>query len=279
MSSGVVAVGIKALARRVLRSLGVEVSRYRGERQPTIGDLDAAFFRRLRSLRDLPSIDPATEFIKLCLRHQGDSRAQLFQDVLALYLFQGKRGGFFVEFGAADGKIVSNTYLLERSYGWRGILAEPARIWHDDLLKNRRCAVDTRCVWTTTGDSMSFSESRSPEYSTIATFKETDYHAHARADSTEYAVETVSLNDLLAHHKAPAEIDYMSIDTEGSELSILSAFDFSRHTIRLITVEHNHSLQRAAINDLLRAHGFRQIFPDLSDFDDWFVSPPPKPAP
>ena len=37
------------------------------------------------------------------------------------------------------------------------------------------------------------------------------------------------------------EIDYLSIDTEGSEFLILKNFDFQKHTIKLITVEHNYA--------------------------------------
>ena len=83
--------------------------------------------------------------------------------------------------------------------------------------------------------------------------------------------ETVTLVDLLAFWKAPRRIDYLSIDTEGSELDILNAFDFSAHDVRLITVEHNFSGNRGPILDLLTAQGYRRKFTDLSMVDDWYV--------
>jgi hypothetical protein len=88
-----------------------------------------------------------------------------------------------------------------------------------------------------------------------------------------YKVETVSLNDLLAQYGAPAHIDYISVDTEGSELDILEALDFDRWSFGVLTVEHGHLPQRAKIQSLLTAKGYRQVLSELSGFDDWYLGP------
>jgi hypothetical protein len=84
-------------------------------------------------------------------------------------------------------------------------------------------------------------------------------------------VTTVSLNDLLAHWNAPRRIDYLSIDTEGSELDILQALDFGAWEIRLMSVEHNHTPKRGEIHDFLASKGYRRKFETLSNVDDWYV--------
>ena len=56
-----------------------------------------------------------------------NTKSQINQDIFVLYTLNWKRNGFFVEFGATDGMDLSNTYLLEKDFGWRGILSEP--IW------------------------------------------------------------------------------------------------------------------------------------------------------
>ena len=57
-------------------------------------------------------------------------------------------------------------------------------------------------------------------------------------NSSEEIVSTISLNDLLDEYKAPNLIDYMSIDTEGSEFDIIKNFDFSKRKINIISIEH-----------------------------------------
>ena len=49
---------------------------------------------------------------------RGESKSQIQQDLWALWELKGKTGGYFVEFGAADGKNLSNTFLLEDKYGF-----------------------------------------------------------------------------------------------------------------------------------------------------------------
>jgi FkbM family methyltransferase len=66
-------------------------------------------------------------------------------------------------------------------------------------------------------------------------------------------VTTLSLMDLLDQQGAPAVIDYLSIDTQGSELAILEGIDWSRYQFRCITVEHNFTEQRQGIQQLLEA--------------------------
>jgi len=203
------------------------------------------------------------------------SRAQLFQDLLVAFLLQEKRGGYFVELGATNGISLSNTYLLETQYGWYGILAEPAVVWHDALRKNRSCSIDTRCVWSSTGQTLKFAQTGAAELSTIAEFISSDDHASARKECVvRFSVQAVSLNQLLLDNNAPHTVDYLSIDTEGSEWDILAAFDFSGYRIRVITVEHNYvEEKREKIATLLRAHGYARIFPAFSLWDDWYVDP------
>jgi FkbM family methyltransferase len=198
------------------------------------------------------------------------SKSQLGQDLLALIASGAKKPGFFVEFGSADGVALSNSFLLEKQMGWSGILCEPNRSWHEDLKRNRSCTVDTRCVYSRTGEKISFSENYIGELSGITEFKG-NHHGILDRTTTSYQVETISLIDLLKSHNAPKHIEFLSVDTEGSEFEILNAFDFSKHTFGAICVEHNYLENRPKVKQLLEANGYRQVYPEVSEFDDWFV--------
>lgn len=212
-----------------------------------------------------------TDFAAYCEANARFSSAQLKQDLFVLHHLNDKRDGFFVEFGACDGVLLSNTALLEYAYGWNGILAEPAKCWHERLRENRSCAIDTRCVWNRSGADVAFRQAKAAEYSTMEAFHDLDHHGPRRADGEVYWVETVSLMDLLIAHKAPPVIDYLSLDTEGTEVEILGAFDFDRFEVRVITVEHNYTANRERLFDILTAKGFTRAHQEASAWDDWYV--------
>ena len=217
-----------------------------------------------------------SKHVSKTLEYLPVSKSQLRQDLFVLSECDFKKGGFFVEFGATNGVDLSNTHLLETRFGWNGILAEPARLWHDDLLKNRRALIEMDCVWSMSGKSLLFNqvidEDHSGELSTIAAFVNSDGHGKSRiTDSEQYLVNTISLNDLLIKHNAPKYIDYLSIDTEGSEYEILKAFDFESYKFKIITCEHNYTPMREKIYDLLISNGYERKHSQFSQFDDWYV--------
>jgi FkbM family methyltransferase len=203
-------------------------------------------------------------------RHR--SRSQIMQDLWVSYQLRELRDGFFVEFGATDGVTNSNTWLFEKEYRWRGILAEPNPVWHAELQKNRSVAIDHRCVASSTGKVVTFlaTNSSDPELSSIAEFSGGDHFAGIRADGNKINVETVSLNDLLLQHNAPFHIDYLSIDTEGNEFDILCHFDFSSRDISLLSIELNRTTE-PRIEALLTENGYVRVFREFSQWDGWFV--------
>jgi FkbM family methyltransferase len=244
-----------------------------GRRLVRAVDPDAPFFTQLHQLRE---DDPTRyglreQFRAFVAERYPLGRAQFFQDLWVLFELHGQRGGYFVDFGALDGVLRSNTWLLETAYGWTGIVAEPNPTQHRALQAARTARMDPRCVYTLTGAQLAFVVTQHPDFATLASYAEADHWAAQRTTGQRIvSVETVTLDDLLNEHDAPDVIDYLSVDTEGSEYDILSAFSFRRH-VRCITVEHNHTARRADLHQLLTRHGYLLRFPYASAVDAWYL--------
>jgi FkbM family methyltransferase len=198
------------------------------------------------------------------------SRSQLGQDLWVLEQSGWKKNGFFVEFGATDGVLLSNSWLLEKHFDWSGICAEPNPKFFERLRQNRSCILSSACVYGISGEKMRFV--LADAYGGLEDHGRDDQHVDTRdayaAVGDVIDVSTISLMDLLAQHGAPAVIDYLSIDTEGSELVILEGIDWSRYQFRCITVEHNFTEQRQGICKLLEAQGYQR---QEEAWDDWYV--------
>jgi hypothetical protein len=224
------------------------------------------------------------------------NHSQANQDLFVLYFtnYLGKKG-FFVEIGAGDGVSISNTYLLEK-IGWTGILVEPVD-YNNENTKLRKCIKDNRCVYSKTGLKIPFAEvpfiTVKPGALQAQNFSAVIKHAnHPSINLTNNTfsfnngtapipfkvrdVETISLNDLLKQYNAPNKIDYMSIDTEGSEFEIISNFDFNKYDVEIFTIEHNGANFREDIITLLNYRGYFRM-PNINqggfspNYDDWFI--------
>lgn len=211
----------------------------------------------------------ARAFYDVVNARDGTGHAQLSQDLFVVLATASKRGGYFVEIGVGDGISLSNTALLEQRYGWTGILAEPNPNFHTAITNSRSAILDKRAVFSRSGDKLDFLCDNIGELSGILS---THSRTKEKAGDKVIPVETVSLNDLLDQHQAPAVIDYMSIDTEGSELDIIAPLDFNRRRPMILTIEHNDNAAKVVkLKKLLEPKGYRHVLERFSQFDSWFV--------
>jgi len=201
-----------------------------------------------------------------------------------LYFYKEKQNGFFVDIGASDGVEMSNTYLLEKRYGWTGICAEPIPERFQDLVINRpnaKCV--NQPVLNVSDKTVIFDVSHDPtdgdllsgisEHITNITkdrFTGLPFKDLVDKHKTQLELKTISINDLLEKCGAPSFIDYLSLDTEGSELQILEGLDFDKYVIGLIHVEHLYEEpRRSKIRDVLTKAGY--VFVRENQWDDVYV--------
>lgn len=227
--------------------------------QYTIGERD-----RLQALWELIAerlTCSNAEFTAKLMQTLKSSPSERHQDLFALLLTGQQDNGFFVEFGACDGFAASNTYALEKNFGWNGILAEPAKVWHENLHKNRSAKIDERCVSSRTGELLELHEGREAGVSSL-----NRDHAYLVETTDSYMVPTVSLNDLLMHHDAPNYIDFLSVDCEGHEMEALRDLDFSNYSFGFVCVEqHEPMTPENDVSALFENAGYKRVFPRHPD--------------
>lgn len=228
--------------------------------------LTAKFVKRANYERQARAHRETLDF----LQHLTDSRAENFQDLWVLSETNYKAGGFFVEFGATNGVDTSNTWLLEKKYGWKGILAEPNPHYQDKLLENRNCFIDKRVVWNESGSTVEFLSMQEPYISVTKEDLVLQDNEKLRS-AVLHELRTVSLGDLLRHYKAPKKIDFISIDVEGSEERILKAFfKEGEYEVALLSVEHNWLDKSGSLLKLILSQGYVNVFGEHSSRDYWF---------
>ncbi len=218
------------------------------------------------------------DFYSFIFKNKGISKSQLFQDLFVLFKLNKKKRGTYLEFGATNGIELSNTYLLENQFEWSGVLAEPSPEWQDSLKQNRpKNKLLNKCIYSETGKDINFFVSSQGELSSIEEFKDSDKKSLPEITKQRtkkgytIKVPTISLNDVFIEYFGGEKIDYMSVDTEGSEFLILSNFNFEKFGPKIVTVEHNFTSTQEKLDILFKENNYERLFNMQSEFDAWYV--------
>jgi FkbM family methyltransferase len=200
------------------------------------------------------------------------SYSQLEQDLNVIKFYNGKKDGFFIEIGANDGITLSNTYLLEKEYNWKGICCEPNPIIFQNLIVNRSKSICcSEAVYNSSDNYIIFKLKNNSLLSGISNhiIETKKFIFNQKTINKLVQVKTISLLDLLNKYNCPSFIEYISIDTEGSELEIIRNFDFNKYTFGLIDIEHNYiEPKRTEIRNLLLSNGY--IYIGENSWDDMY---------
>ena len=192
------------------------------------------------------------------------SKSQIFQDLVCLHLLNYKKKGTFIEVGGGNGVDLSNTYLLEKKYNWKGVICEPDKRSQKKIRKNRHAKLEVKPITNKCGKQIYFYEEEDPYLSSIKKGKN---------KISSYKSNTICLNHLISKYKIGNIIDYISIDTEGNEFEILKKFNFKKYNVNFFTIEHNFNLvKRKKIKQIMKKNKFKQVYKFLSYMDDWYIN-------
>ncbi|HET7856928.1 MAG TPA: FkbM family methyltransferase [Gaiellaceae bacterium] len=203
------------------------------------------------------------------------SRPALFELDRKLERYLPERDGYFVEAGAYDGYLQSNTYYFERIKGWTGLLVEPVPALYHACVSERpasrvvnsalvRPEADGEPVRITVGGLMSVVHGA--QGSAEADRAHAEGGTRGGRDPTyDIEVEGRTLSSLLDEESTP-EIDLVVLDVEGYEAEALAGLDLQRHAPRFLLVEMlDADRTRSRIEELI-AGGY-EFTEQLSPFD------------
>jgi len=167
-----------------------------------------------------------------------------------------KDGGVFIELGANDGLCQSNTAYFEFHRKWTGVLIEPCYKQYEKCVRNRpnSAVFHAACV--------------SKEEATAATdgcvrgdFQSghlmSSIGGQRLQNKNLCTVPATTLDDILTQHfkSDTAEIDFLSLDTEGHEYNILLGLDLTKFSPRYVLIEiYKKDLER--IMSHMMCHGY-----------------------
>jgi len=171
--------------------------------------------------------------------------------------------GFFIESGAADGELNSNTLHFEKKKGWTGLLVEPHTQTFQTLLGKNRKAHAYNGALSTTRDSGTM-------YLDVTDCAGYDgdgecSHVVNGSGNTTIEVQVAPLEELLTC-LGQSTVDFWSLDVEGVEGTILKSFPFKHVEIGILLIEMNKSKDNnKQIEQVMERNGFQECGRTLLD--------------
>jgi len=165
-----------------------------------------------------------------------------------------KKEGYAIDIGAADGISINNCFtLFNTPYEWKGLSIEPNPVFHTQLtylFKGTDVQVCTSAIHPT---------EKEVEFIQVVEAGSAMGHSNITGRDThmehvKIKVPAKPINEILTEFNVPEIIDFISMDIEGSELHVLSCWDFDKYKVGLWCIENGELYE-----NLLHAHGYRRL--------------------
>lgn len=182
------------------------------------------------------------------------------EDKYIATLFPENYIGTCIEVGAYDGVFLSNTYHFEQK-GWRSLCIEPIQSAFEACQKTRKECVNC-CIAEKDADDKEFTifhldTNLCAISSLIPDQRLIDSHNSMITNISKCLVKVRSLNSLLKELNFPKNIDFISIDTENTELDVLKGLDLNKYDVKLICIENNFN--ESFCENYLNQFGYKKI--------------------
>jgi FkbM family methyltransferase len=170
------------------------------------------------------------------------------------------KNGIFIEAGAFDGVMQSNTIMLE-AQGWTGFLIEPSPLMSDKCRNSRKQSITINCCLVSNdyiGDTIDGDFELNSPMSSIQ--KTPNYIVDDIIRDTGIISVPARTFDSIVSEFNITKIDFFSLDVEGCELDVLNGINFTkiRPTYFLIETANKPYYQKI-IRDFMSAQGYEYI--------------------
>ncbi|CAN8061450.1 unnamed protein product [Agarophyton chilense] len=165
------------------------------------------------------------------------------------------RPGVYLDIATNDPIGISNTYFLDRCLSWRGICIEANSKYYERIHRERSCALIPTCVSDKDGVTVEFALS-GPGSGVVSTHRQGKI-IQERAGAV-VKKRCVNIMPQLERYGVK-EVDYLNLDVEGHELTVLNSFDFDKVKVNVISIEIPTST-KDEIRELLAKNGFVRHF-------------------
>ena len=171
------------------------------------------------------------------------SYSQSGQESFVVGILDNLLNGFYLEIGAFHSKELSNTFLLESCFGWRGLAIEIVKKRSKEYNRNR----ENLCI---------------------------------RADATSLDYSMLFLTHNVPHIIDYLQVD---IEPATNSFTALKSLPFSTNQFRVITFEHDiyADTQNLGIQEMafvfLQSHGYHRVAKNVKNsglsYEDWYIHP------
>lgn len=166
--------------------------------------------------------------------------------------------GIFLELGACDGLVYSNTKFFEDKLNFKGILIEPVKEMYNALIKNRSNNIIYNNIISNDINDLEFLISRNGPVSSVKNNINEQFMNNWHKNSIIRKIKTKKLSDIFLDNKIEY-IDFFSLDVEGSELDVLNTINWDKIKIYLICIELDGSNKEKdeKCKTILKNNGFK----------------------
>ena len=228
-------------------------------------------------LKGKPLDPPRTKTVSCPGTRLTNFRSQSNEDRVLVEIFKDMCKGTYVELGALDGILFSNTYVFHQDLEWQGVLVELSPVNYANLKANRKyeLAVVNAGICDTE-KTVHFMQVPEGAVNGIWEFAAQSFREHwwsgMSPEKDGVPIACLPLSYVLGNVSVPFFADFFSLDVEGAELQVLNSVDFSRAAFGMLVIEADgrDSEKDVSVRKLLSSKGYSHL--KNHERSDWYVN-------